>query len=257
MNQTGWPPNFLFSVACFRTPHLKQFPLAHPRTLCLKSTAVLTEARVRELLAPFGILLTSDQVSQLNAYLDVLLTWNRRINLISVRTPEECVTRHFGESLYLSHCYTLDGRLLDIGSGAGFPGLALKIAFPDLATTLLEPIAKKRAFLKEAVRTCGFSNVDVRPERLEEYRSAMPGRHFDIATCRAVGNIKEICQQMATLLKNHGKVFLWLSADWSTAMNKLSWEFDWQEPLAIPLSRKRKIICGVARGASASDQILL
>ncbi|MGH9403017.1 MAG: 16S rRNA (guanine(527)-N(7))-methyltransferase RsmG, partial [Terriglobia bacterium] len=88
----------------------------------------------------------------MSTYLGLLLRWNEKINLTAIRTPEECVTRHFAESLFLARHEQLNGRLLDIGSGAGFPGLALKVAVPELAVTLLEPVAKKRAFLKEVVR---------------------------------------------------------------------------------------------------------
>ena len=104
----------------------------------------------------------------------LLLRWNEKINLTAIRNPAECVTRHFGESLFLAHHVNLQGSLLDIGSGAGFPGLALKIVFPELSVTLLEPVTKKRAFLKEAARVCGFSQVSVRGERLEESASATP-----------------------------------------------------------------------------------
>ena len=86
---------------------------------------MLSEARARTLLEPFQLNLTSEQVRDLLTYLELLLSWNRRINLTGVRSAEECITRHFGESLYLARSVPLEGRLLDIGSGAGFPGLAL------------------------------------------------------------------------------------------------------------------------------------
>src|SRR5438128_6263048 len=132
----------------------------------------------------------------------MLLAWNRRINLVSATTPQECVTRHFGESLFLARWHRLQGRLLDVGSGAGFPGLALKIAWPDLATTLLEPVAKKRAFLKEVVRACGMA-VEVRSERLEEFMGRREGpvegdekrrRRFDSTTARAVGPVRRLTE---------------------------------------------------------------
>src|ERR1039458_3252543 len=111
--------------------------------------------------------LTPAQLDQISTYIDLLQRWNARINLTAIRDPEEAVTRHFGESLFLARHVPLQGSLLDIGSGAGFPGLALKIVFPDLSVTLLEPVTKKRAFLKEAARVCGFTQVTVRGQRLE------------------------------------------------------------------------------------------
>ncbi len=139
----------------------------------------MSESEVRELLRPFGLPLTSDEMNRLQAYLELLLRWNSRINLTSVRDARECVTRHFGESLYLSRFVHLEGRLLDIGSGAGFPGLALKITFPKLHVTLLEPAGKKRAFLKEVARACEMDLVEVRSERLSEFAKQQieTGRH--------------------------------------------------------------------------------
>jgi len=217
--------------------------------LRIESRAVLTEDRIRGLLAPFGVLLTSDQISQLNDYLELLLAWNKRINLTSVFTPEECVTRHFGESLYISSKHAIGGRLIDVGSGAGFPGLALEIVFPDLHETLLEPIAKKRAFLKEVARTCGFSSVEIRPERLDAYISSNPQSRFDVATSRAVGDLHVVCRQMASCMKVGGKMFLWISGDSSVDVTSHTPEVDWTEALPIPLSRKRIILCGVVRKA--------
>src|SRR3990172_6627889 len=121
---------------------------------------MLSVSRVSNLLEPFGLDLHRHQIEQVRAYLELLMRWNQRINLTAIRTPEGCATRHFGESLYLARWVELRGKLLDIGSGAGFPGLALKICSPELAVTLLEPVAKKRAFLKEVARACGFSEVE-------------------------------------------------------------------------------------------------
>lgn len=227
--------------------HVEQFPVARSLPLRLESRAMISEACLRELLAPFGILLTSGQTSQLNTYLDLLIAWNRRINLTSVRNPEECVTRHFGESLFLSRKHTLKGPLLDVGSGAGFPGLALKIVFPELAPTLLEPIAKKRAFLKEVVRACGFTNVEVRPERLAAYSLLNPQARFDAATSRAVGDAEEIVRLLARCLSDEGKIFLWLGEDQAVRLIKNTSRFIWQESMPVPLSRKRQIIRGTLK----------
>src|SRR5215831_19819217 len=98
---------------------------------------MLNETEVRGLLAPFGLRLSSEAISRILAYLELLLRWNAKINLTAIRSAGECVTRHFGESLYVSKLGELKGDLLDIGSGAGFPGLALKIVFPGLRVTLL------------------------------------------------------------------------------------------------------------------------
>jgi len=172
---------------------------------------MLDEASVRHLLEPFGLTLSSDQISQMIAYLELLLRWNQKINLTAIRDPESCVTRHFGESLYLSRWVELKGKLLDIGSGAGFPGLTLKIVFPHLSVTLLEPVAKKRAFLKEVARVCGMGLVEVRGERLEDFARGASLALYDAATARAVGHLEELVPLAWRCLKAGGELFLWLS----------------------------------------------
>jgi 16S rRNA (guanine527-N7)-methyltransferase len=173
---------------------------------------MLSEDAVRELLEPFGLTLSTQQTGQVVSYLELLLRWNAKINLTSIRDPADCVRRHFGESLYLGRCVELRGKLLDVGSGAGFPGLCLKILFPELAVTLLEPVAKKRAFLKEAARVCGMMGVEVRRERLEEFAgSAGAAEAYDSATARAVGKLQELILLASRCLKPGGRLFLWLS----------------------------------------------
>jgi len=173
---------------------------------------MLNVTEVRQLLDPFRLSLSEEQAGQVVSYLELLLRWNEKINLTSINAPADCVRRHFGESLYLGGCVELTGRLLDIGSGAGFPGLCLKILFPELRVTLLEPVAKKRGFLKEAARVCGMSGVEVRRERLEEFASAAGTvEAYDAATARAVGNFEDLVPLAARCLVPGGRLFLWLS----------------------------------------------
>lgn len=205
---------------------------------------MLDETRLRQLLEPFGLDPSSAQADQILAYLHLLLRWNEKINLTAIRQPEECVTRHFGESLFPARHLQLRGDLLDIGSGAGFPGLALKIAFPGITVTLLEPVAKKRAFLKEAARSCGFSKVDVIAERLEDFALAAPPPAFDFATMRAVGNLELLVPLAAKCLKPNGNLLLWLTQDQAAGLAPLESGLAWGEPLPIPLSRTGVIYRG-------------
>jgi 16S rRNA (guanine527-N7)-methyltransferase len=210
---------------------------------------VLTQDQVAELLAPFELHLESGQHAKLLTYLELLLKWNRKINLTAIRDPAECVTRHFGESLYLARWAELEGALLDIGSGAGFPGLALKIAFPSLAVTLLEPVAKKRAFLKEVARACGMESVEVRAERLEDF--AGPPSSFDVATARAVGGIDRLIPLAARFLKPGGKLALWLSGEQAKGLAGIEPALEWSAPILLPLARARGIWIGTRTEKSA------
>jgi 16S rRNA (guanine527-N7)-methyltransferase len=209
---------------------------------------MLAESEILDLIEPFFPKPDSTQLAKLLAYLDLLLKWNRKINLTSIRSPKEAVTRHFGESLFLARLIWLDGPLLDIGSGAGFPGLALKIAFPELRVTLLEPVAKKRAFLKEVARACEFGGVEVRAERLEDF-AAQPAAaaKFEAATCRAVGDLPALIPLAARCLKDRGLACLWLTDTQAAVARSLS-DFDWREPARIPLSESRAILIGQKRG---------
>ena len=209
---------------------------------------VLDQPRLKQLLQPFGVDLSPAQTDQVLTYLHLLLRWNQKINLTAIRDPEECVTRHFGESLLLARHMKLQGALLDIGSGAGFPGLALKIPFPELAVTLLEPVAKKRAFLKEAARACGFRHVDVRAERLEDFVRVTPPPVFDFATLRAVGNLDVLVPRAAQCLKPNGNLFLWLTHQQTDGLTRIPSGLAWAEPLSIPQTRAGLICRGVKPG---------
>lgn len=208
---------------------------------------MISELQVRGLLEPFKLELSSSQIAQLLEYLELLLKWNRKINLTAIRTAEDCVTRHFGESLYLARRATLDGRLLDIGSGAGFPGLALKIAFPRLAVTLLEPVAKKRAFLKEVARTCRMESVEVRGERLVDFLRQDREARFDAVTARAVGRVERLVEQAKKSLAAGGKLYLWLTAEQCTRLAQTTRDFRWDPPIPLPMARQREIWIGARR----------
>jgi len=204
---------------------------------------------VRKLLAPFEVELSGAQTALLLSYLELLERWNRKINLTAIRRPEEIVTRHFGESLYLGRLMPLEGQLLDIGSGAGFPGLALKLQFPGLAVTLLEPVGKKRAFLKEVVRTCGMTQVEVRSERLEEFARRAPAPRYSTATARAVGQLDELVPAAASCLKPGGRLALWISREQAGDLQRITAEVTWTDPFPVPLGHRREIWVGTKLGA--------
>jgi len=220
------------------------YPIAQTLDAGHKISIVLANDEIRKLLHPFDLQLSSGQIAQIATYLELLLRWNQRINLTAIRAPEECVTRHFGESLYLSRTVELNGSLLDVGSGAGFPGLALRIVFPELLTTLLEPVAKKRAFLKEVARACGIPHVEVRSERLEDFAAQSEASQFDTVTARAVGQLDRLIPQALEVLKPGGRICLWVSREQAGELDKIRGEIRWAEPIRVPLGREREIWVG-------------
>jgi 16S rRNA (guanine527-N7)-methyltransferase len=154
----------------------------------------LTESAIAELLQPYlsspaahpDICINARLYAQLSDYLDLLLKWNARTNLTAIRDPEEIVRRHFGESLFAAqHLHPAATTLLDLGSGAGFPGLPIALLRPEIAITLAESQNKKATFLREAVRTLGLK-TEIWPARAE----TMPeSRQFHTVTLRAVDNM--------------------------------------------------------------------
>lgn len=205
---------------------------------------MLAKETVRKLLSPFILSLSDEAIDKILTYLELLLRWNRKINLTAINTPEECLTRHFGESFLVSQVTGLEGRLLDIGSGAGFPGLAIKLVAPELEVVLLEPVAKKRAFLKEVARACGMVSVRVESCRLEEFARTARESSFDIITVRAVGGLESLIPLAATLLKTAGCVCLWVGSSQAKKIREQNPALRWQEPMDIPLSHERQILVG-------------
>lgn len=203
--------------------------------------------QISKLLQPFGIELDSRRVDIVGRYLDLLLRWNRAVNLTAIRDPEEIVTRHFGESMYVTRFAELGARLLDVGTGAGFPGLAIKIMRPEISMVLLEPIAKKRAFLKEAIRECGFQGVEVSRDRVEEF-SLANGGEFDSVTLRAVGELGSVLPAAFRSLRAAGSVYAWLTgaecSNLSADLPGFRRLFVWLDPVKVPLSRDREIWIG-------------
>lgn len=208
------------------------------------SKSMLNQAKLTQLLGPFGVDLSSHQAGQLIAFLEVLMRWNQKVNLTAIRNAEDCVTRHFGESIYLSRCFELKGRLLDVGSGAGFPGLALKIACPFLTVTLLEPVAKKRAFLKEVVRVCSMGSVEVRGERLADFVISSPEFCYDTLTARAVGGLDLLVPDATKRLSPGGRLCLWLTHAQVTGLIRTPSCLNWDEPIPVPLGKERVILSG-------------
>ena len=110
-------------------------------------------------IAPLGFELSGSEIEGLRAHYELLVHWNRRINLTSVREPREIVERHFGESLFLAARMPKVGSVVDVGSGAGFPGLPVAVVRRGLKVTLVESVGKKAAFLRECARDYGSVKV--------------------------------------------------------------------------------------------------
>lgn len=147
-------------------------------------------------------------VTPLDLLAEELLRWNRRINLTGYRTPEEVRVGLFLDALALLP-HVVGDSLLDIGSGAGFPGLVLALARPDLAVTLLEPRAKRVSFQKQAIRSLSLGNVRAAQGRAGEGPdAALPGEMFSTVTVKAVGSLADSLILARPYLAPGGRILL-------------------------------------------------
>jgi 16S rRNA (guanine527-N7)-methyltransferase len=219
-------------------------------------------ARIAALLCPFlgGRSLSDAQLAQLTTYLDLLLRWNARINLTSVRDPEQIVTRHFGESLFAArHLYsqpaTRNSQLVDLGSGAGFPGLPIKIWAPALRAMLLESNQRKATFLREAVRALQLTGVQVVSDRAENFAAEIANYKLQIAnsvtvTLRAVERFHQILPAAVRLLQQFPttsrRLALLIGAAQVEPARLIANTLAWSDPLRIPESSQRVLLIGTS-----------
>jgi len=202
-------------------------------------------ARIAELLEPFlkkddggREVLSHAQLQQLSDYLDLLLRWNAKTNLTSVREPVEIVTRHFGESLFLARKVKREDlhTAIDLGSGAGFPGIPLKIYSPQLAVTLIESQNKKATFLNEVIRKCTLMSINVFSGRAEE-----SGLKADLVTLRAVEKLEAAVPVAVDLLSPSGTMALLIGSGQIAAAQALLGEFA-IDTTSVPASRERALL---------------
>jgi 16S rRNA (guanine527-N7)-methyltransferase len=205
--------------------------------------------RIGELLQPFlgapagePAVLSSAQVNSISTYIDLLLRWNARVNLTSIRQPEAIVTRHFGESLFAAQRLFPDpaspASLIDIGSGAGFPGVPIKLWAPRLRLTLIESNHKKVAFLRQLARSLTLTDINILSGRAEAY----PGPRADVVTLRAVERFSAILQTAARLVAPGGRLALLIGqAQAADAVATLP-SAAWSEPATLPLSSSRILL---------------
>jgi 16S rRNA (guanine527-N7)-methyltransferase len=137
-----------------------------------------------------------------------------------------------------------DGRLADVGTGAGFPGIALKVLNPDLQLVLIESNAKKAAFLSECLRQIGIIGAEVYRGRFEDFPSK--SAPFDFVAARALGAYPTLAKWSRAMLAPGGKLVLWLGERDSTEMSRDAL-FQWRKPIPIPGSDRRTILVGVTQ----------
>jgi len=213
--------------------------------MSIPNPAQPSEQTIRRALREFSLEVDSDQVLKIQQYMNILLAWNAKVNLTAIRDPLEILYRHFCESLYAHVAVPVEtGRLADVGSGAGFPGLPLKILCPDLQVFLIESSIKKATFLAEVIRELGLADARVLVNRYEELSEEVAP--LDFVCSRAVGEFEPFLEWAGSERVAAKQVILWIGARDLVAIQRIrSWE--WREPILVPHSLRRLLLVGARK----------
>jgi 16S rRNA (guanine527-N7)-methyltransferase len=212
------------------------------RISTLDRSEMIAPTRIDSLLAPYGVAIDAGLHCQIQKYIDLLLLWNQKISLTAIVDIEKILRFHFGESLFARNSVPVEkGRLADVGSGAGFPGLPLAMASPLLQVTLIEANQKKATFLSEVVRALGLPNVEIARSRVENL--ARRPRAFDFLTARALGHHQDLIEWAESLLADSGKLILWVGREDAESLSRTP-GWNWRKAIKIPSSRSRFLLVG-------------
>ena len=191
-----------------------------------------------------GVTLSEEQVNQFLKYYELLVEWNGFMNLTAITEYDEVMKKHFVDSLSLIKTYDVrkNVKVIDVGTGAGFPGLALKIAYPDLQVTLLDSLNKRINFLNEVITQLGLTGVETVHGRAEDF--AKPDKlrgKFDLCVSRAVANLSTLSEYCLPFVKVGGEFISYKSEkileEMTAAKNAISilgGKFDRSEEFTLP-----------------------
>jgi 16S rRNA (guanine527-N7)-methyltransferase len=216
----------------------------------------INKEMLREGVAQFGVTLSDFQLNQFEQYYQLLIEWNKKFNLTAITNPDEVVSKHFVDSLssrYFLPSELDDSKIVDIGSGPGLPGVALKIAFPEINLLLIESIGKKARFLETLISHLDLKKTKVINTRVEGIPSLYPEyvSAFQFATARAVGRLLWLLELSAPLLAKDARLLLWKGRDQIAGLPKIvneikkrGFELVETKPYRIPLwNLDRFLVC--------------
>ena len=211
-----------------------------------------TAAAILRAAGEFGVSLTDIQVQHIQQYTRILLAWNDKVNLTAIRDPLEILYRHFCESMYGATALPVEKcRLADVGSGAGFPGLPLKIIRPDLEVFLIESNVKKATFIAEVIRELGLTEARVLVSRFEELGEEVAP--LDFICCRALGDFARFLDWARSPQVCARNVLFWLGGRDLDEVRAISgWR--WEPPQPMPHSLQRLLLVGSQAASAKSDQ---
>lgn len=169
-----------------------------------------------------GVVLSKEQIGQFLTYYEMLVEWNKVMNLTAITEYDEVMKKHFVDSISLCKAYDVsqNASVIDVGTGAGFPGLVLKIAFPNLQVTLLDSLNKRVNFLNEVIAALGLTGVQTIHGRAEDYAKHGKCREqYDLCVSRAVANLSTLSEYCLPFVKVGGKFISYKSEKITEEMN--------------------------------------
>jgi 16S rRNA (guanine527-N7)-methyltransferase len=228
------------------SPASTKNPQSEWETTPFTMTPLMDQAAIAKLLEPFlSETLSSAQLNNISTYIDILLRWNARINLTAIRQPEEIVTRHFGESLFaarhLAPMLAETQSLIDIGSGAGFPGIPIKLFAPEISLTLIESNHKKATFLREVIRTLDLHDATVFTGRAEDFPTPLEN---NVVTLRAVEHFAEILPTALRLAAPAGYIALLIGGNQVETAQLVLERLVWVPQIVVPMSFNTALFIG-------------
>lgn len=154
-----------------------------------------------------GVRFSVEQIEQFYKYMNLLIEWNEKMNLTAITEPKEIILKHFIDSITILKYIDDNSKLVDVGTGAGFPGVPLSIMNPTLKITLVDSLNKRLIFLQEVVKELNLKNIEIVHARAEEFGQNKNYREkFNIATSRAVANLATLSEYLVPLVKIGGKI---------------------------------------------------
>jgi 16S rRNA (guanine527-N7)-methyltransferase len=207
---------------------------------------MITTERIQEILTDCQICCTQELAQQVEAYLALLEKWNRKVNLTGRLSSDELVRLHFAESFRgASLLEGARGPLLDVGTGAGFPGLAIKLVRPELEVLLLEARRKKAAFLAEVRRQLGLERVWIVNRRLEECDESDFPRRPALLSLRAVGDLVPTIRRASVWLERPARLLLFTTRSAEAEIRRGLPDLLWDATTSLPWSREKILLQGM------------
>lgn len=210
---------------------------------------MIDQERLGEKAADLGIILTGQMLDQLDEYAECLVEYNQKVNLTAITDPEGIEDKHFIDSLLFAARPEVQGKMVDVGCGAGFPGMVTKIYKPELEICLMEPTGKRVEFLRWVVERLGLSGVEFAKERAEEAARKKWREAFDLASARAVAALPMLSEYCLPLVKPGGMFIAMKGASGQQeldaakgAIQKLGGEFKEKIELQLPGGDERCLI---------------